>query len=253
MSANDRQDDILRQDLRDAHETIEPKDSWDSLRTRIDAELDGRRLSPVQTAQTRRSTVLWRRMALAMAACLLVTSGLLIYMVISSGDASEPRNMNSGLLSKAQMEQLSTTFAHVRQLFGENSPWIVVGSGDDAEIGVANKVATKNGEKVLIIRLAISTEQKDAKPRYFDIVAFSNQRANFEIPMADASVVNVSLKPFLSDGGVVSVEINANINGGLVAANVETIANKAFTSLLQMQANGKQVNISAAGQLMPSI
>jgi len=254
MDAKDEKEQTLGEVLRDAHEAIEPQDSWEALRTRVAAKLDSRELPLVQTILMSKSAVLWRRIAMVMAACLLVMTGLLLYMVGFPEDHTNAQNTGKGLLTRAQLDQLSATFSQVRQLFDENSPWIVVGSGDDAEMGVASQpVETGDSDKVVIVRLLVSRDEYSARRRYFDIVAFSNQRASLQIPMNDVSILRLSLKPMLGDNDEVSVEIDAQINGGPLSTNTEAIADNAFTSLLRIQSNGKRVDISAVGQLMPNI
>jgi len=258
MNANKKNDDIIDAILKDAHREIEPPDSWEALRTRIDHRMNSRELSSVPSAELSQSVVFWRRMALAMAACFLLTAGLLIYAIgfVQRGEDSRWQRAaatNQGLFSQAQLNQLMKTFSNVRELFGQQSPWIMVGSGSNAEIGIDEIVRTADTSKVVAVRLVLNSETQNAGRRYFDIVTFSNQWVSCQLPMADASVVDVSLKPTLEKDGMVALEINAQVNGSSVSKSITTVADDTFTSLVRLRANGYWVNIDAIAQSMSNI
>lgn len=259
MNTNKKNDNIIDAILKDAHGEIEPPDSWQTLRTRIDRKINSGELRLPQATQFSKDVAFWRRIALSLAACLLITLGLLIYTIgfaqRTKGHWQRPlTGTNQGLLSQAQLKQLSTIFSYVRQLFGQHSPWIVVGSGDDAEIGVDGQIArTADTSKVVIVRLVVNLEKQNAKSQYFDIVTFSNQQASFQVLLADASVMDVSLKPILRNDGTIAVEINAQVDSGSQASGSSIVADNVFTSLVRMRANGDWVNIDAVAQSMPNI
>lgn len=259
MNTNKKNDNIIDAILKDAHGEIKPPDSWQALRTRIDRKINSGELPLPQATQLSKNVAFWRRIALALAACLLITLGLLIYTI---GFAQRTKGhwrqqlttTNQGLLSQTQLNQLSTTFSNVRQLFGQHSPWIVVGSGDDAEIGINGQIArTADTSKVIIVRLVVNLEKQNAKSHYFDIVTFSNQQASFQVPFADTSAIDISLKPILRNDGTIAVEINAQVDSGSQASGSSIVADNVFTSLVRMRANGDWVNIDAVAQSMPNI
>lgn len=259
MNTNEKKDNIIDAILKDAHKEVEPPDSWEALRTRISRRIDTKKASSGPHTRMPKDVVFWRRIALAMAACLLITAGILIYTI---GFAQRTKghwrrqltSTDQGLLSQAQLEQLSTTFSNVRQLFGQHSPWIVVGSGDDAEIGINGQIIrTADTSKVIIVRLVVNLEKQNAKSRYFDIVTFSNQQASFQVPFADTSAIDISLKPILRNDGTIAVEINAQVDSGSQASGSSIVAGNVFTSLVRMRANGDWVNIDAVAKSMSNI
>lgn len=255
MGTNKKYDDLVDAVLQDAYGGIEPPDSWEALRARIDRRMDS--VPSIPAAQLSRSVVFWRRVAFAMAACFLISVGLLIYMVgVSHGTRGHWRRHgvpNQGLFSQAQLNQLSKTFSNVRELFGQQLPWIIVGSGNDAEIGVAQIVPAADMPKVVIVRLALSLEKQTAKQQYFDIVTFSNQQAKFRLPLIGTSPIDVSLKPTLKNDGAVMVEINAQFNGSSEAKSTATVVDDTFTSLVRLRAKDDWVNIAGIGRSMSNI
>lgn len=258
MNADKKDDDIVDAILKDAHREIEPPDSWDALRTRIDYRIKSRKPSSLPLTQLNGSVVFWRRMALVMAACFLLAAGLLIYTIgfVQHTEDSKGRRVavtNQGLFSQTQLNQLMKTFSNVRELFGQQSPWIMVGSGSNAEIGIDEIARTADTSNVVAVRLALNPETEDAGRRYFDIVTFSNQRINCQLPMADASGIDISLRPTLENDGIVALEIDARVNGTSVSRSATTVANDVFTSLVRLRANGHWVNIDAVAQLMSNI
>jgi hypothetical protein len=255
MNANKKGDDIIDAVLKDAHREIEPPDSWEALRTRINHRINSGKPSSQLFAQIDRSVVFWRRMALAMAACFLLAVGVLIYTIgfVQRGENSRGQRVaasTQGLFSQAQLNQLMKTFSNVRELFGQQSPWIMVGSGSNAEIGVDEMVRMSETSKLVVVRLALNSERQNAGRRYFDIVTFSNQQVKCQLPMADASAIDVSLKPTPRDG-IVAIEINAQVNGSSAAKSITTVVNDTFTSLVRLRANGYWVDIDAIAQPIP--
>lgn len=258
MNANKKNDDIIDAILKDTHREIEPPDSWEALRTRIDKRINSGKSSSLPSAQLDRSVVFWRRIALAMAACFLLTAGLLVYVI---GFVQHDKNFrwqqatvtNQGLFSPAQLNQLNKTFSNVRQLFRQQSPWIMVGAGNDAEIGVDEMVRTADTSKVIVVRLALNLEKQSAGHRYFDVVTFSDQLVNCQLPLVETLAIDISLKPILKKDGIIVLEINAGVGGGSESKSVANLVDDTFTSLVRLRANGEWVNIDGIAQSMSSI
>ena len=258
MNANKKHDDIVDAILKDARREIEPLDSWEALRTRIDLRIKSRKPSSLSFAQLNGSVVFWRRMGLAMVACFLLTAGLLIYTIGFAQRGENFRRQRAAvtkqrLFSQVQLNQLMKTFLNVRELFGQQSPWIIIGSGSNVEIGIDEIVRTADTSKVVAVRLVLNSDTESAGRRYFDIVTFSNQRVDCQLPMTDASVVEVSLKPMLKKDGMVALEINAQVDGSSVSKSMTLVVDDTFTSLVRLRANGHWVNIDAVAQSMSNI
>ncbi|MHC4258989.1 MAG: hypothetical protein ACYSTF_01055 [Planctomycetota bacterium] len=258
MNTDKNGENVIEAILKEAHRRIEPPDSWAALRARIDNRMNDRKSASLPLPELQRSVVFWRRMALVMAACFVLAAGLLIYTIGFVQRTEDSKRQwavatNQGLFSQAQLNQLMKTFSNVRELFGQQSPWIMVGSGSNAEIGIDEIARTADTSNVVAVRLALNPETEDAGRRYFDIVTFSNQRINCQLPMADASGIDISLRPTLENDGIVALEIDARVNGSSVSKSATTVANDVFTSLVRLRANGHWVNIDAVAQLMSNI
>jgi hypothetical protein len=258
MNANKKNDEIVNAILKDTHRETEPPDSWEALRTRIDHRIDNRKSSSLPLAQQDGSVVFWRRIALAMAACFLLTAGLLVRTIgfVQRGKDSRRQHAtttNQGLFSPAQLNQLNRTFSNVRELFGQQLPWIVVGAGSNAEIGVDEMVRREDISKVIVVRLALNLEKQKAGHRYFDVVTFSDQLVNCKLLLAENSAIAVSLKPIIRKDGIIAVEINARVNGSSESRSITTLRGNTFTSLVRLRANGEWVNIDGIAQSMSSI
>ena len=217
MNTDPTKDELIDAILKDAHGQVQPHDSWEALRSRIDDRINDRHLSSTSIAHLGKNIVFWRRIALAMAACLVITSTLLIY-VLGPGGGNRQRNITTvdqGMLNQAQFHQLNEAFSHVRQIFGQHCPWMVVGSSGEGEIGVENQTTEAvDTNNVIIVRLAVNVEKQNAQRRYFDVVTFPSQQANFRISVADSSDMEIFLRPILSNAGRIKVEINTRIEGG---------------------------------------
>lgn len=253
MKNNDKNNKILNDLLSDVYQETIPEDSWVALRARIDNKLNDYECRTYHT-KTHKSVIFWRRISFSMAACLAVTFGLLVYTIISKEIPENSGTRNESLLSESQLHQLTTTFSHVRQLFGYHSPWIVVNTAGDSEIGVDNKIArSTNDSKVIVLRLVVSLEEQKIKRQYFDVVTFSNQQAQFQIPLTGSLAMDVTTKPILKDDGTIAVEINAQVDNSVRASGVGTVANNTLTSLFSMRVNDNWINIDATAHSMSNI
>ncbi len=155
----------------------------------------------------------------------------------------------TGLLTDVKLNQLHEAFSQVRSLFSDELPWIMVGEGNNVQIGVNgrqfNEVDTGH---VVFVRLAVNMEGGGGGRQYFDIVTFANHRAEFLLPLAANVGVHVSLMPRLSTDGVIDVEIDASVNGGAHAQNTGRIADDSFISLVRMRADGGWLSINGTGR-----
>jgi len=253
MSGNDKKDNVIDAIVKDTREEIGPVDSWQALRVRIDQRIAGRDVS-FAVRQGRESAIFWRRAALAMAACFVVAAAALVYTIGFIRGGREATAGNEGLFSDAQLGRLQETFSNVRELFGQQLPWIVVGAGAEAEIGIAPAIATADSGKVIIVRLAVSSQKAQGRQRYFDVVTFSDLAATCRLPVAeDGSAVNVFLKPVLGNDGTITVETKVAVNGSSEARSTTTVVDDAFTSLVRLPVDGDWIKIEGIGQSLASI
>jgi hypothetical protein len=255
MNTNDRSNNTINEILKEAYSEIEPPDSWRALRVRIDDRIDSKQFV---SASTMENIAFWRRLAFSMAACFLITAGILLYFLGSHYGIQkfQQRQVDavSNLLNQTDLHRLSLTFSQVRQLFGQQSQWIMVGSGDNTQMGVANRmVSGPDSSKIVIVRLAVNLDDAGLPQQYYDIVTFSNQQANFQLPITGISAIDISLTPILKDNGRIEIEINAQADGKSQANSVSTVLNDRFTSLVRIRANGNWVNIDGVGQSVSRI
>ncbi len=201
-------------------------------------------MSPVLISRLSGKAAFWRRAALALAACLVLTSAFLICAIYRQSENQQ--QTTQGLLSRGEVEQLGTVFSHIRTLFGTQQPWLVVEAGGKGEIGVENSTSGQvQAGRVLIIRLAVNTQDK---LQYYDVVALSSQMVSFSIPATDGRNMDVSLKPTLTNGSRIAVEIKARLDNGPQVGDTVTIADNRFTSLVRVKSDSKWVSIDAVGQ-----
>ncbi len=255
MNTNKNNNDAIDNALGDAYRKIEPPQGWDALRTRIEQKVENAESSG--TKESIKEILYWRRLALVMAACFLVTAGTLIYFFSSHHGAQEYEQQiasTDNLLTLTEVNRLSAAFSQVRQLFGQQSQWIMIGSKDDTQLGVVDKPPlTAENNKVIAIRLMTTHNNGLQTSQYFDLVIFSNQQADFQLLFADSSSVKLSVKPILKSNGKIDVEIIATTDTGSQISNINTITDRAFTSLVRMRTNGNLLTINGTGRLISNI
>lgn len=255
MNTDDKNNNTIDEILKDAHREIEPPDSWQELRTRIDSRIDS---DESISAPAMGNIIFWRRLAFGMAACFVITAGILLYFLgVNYGMRGYQRTQiatANNLLNQADLNRLSFAFSQVRQLFGQQSQWIMVGSGNNTQMGVADSMISQpDNRQAIAIRLAVNLDSTGSSQQYFDVVAFSNQQANFQLPLADASAIDVSLRPIVKSDGTIEIEITARANSSSEAKSVNTVVDSRFTSLVHMLAHGKWVSINGTGQVVSEI
>jgi len=255
MNTKDENRDAIEEIFKNVHEEIKPIDSWEALRARIDSRIDNKKLHSISCAQ---SIVFWRRLAFGMAACFLIMAGILVYLLGTHyGVRKYQRTQlvaSNKLLNKVDLNRLSFAFSQVRQLFGQQSQWIMIGSGNSTQMSVAGEMSSEaEDRKLLAVRLAVNLDSYLLPQQYFDVVMFSNQQASFQLPLANISAIDISLKPVLRNDGIIEIEIIARSGISSEAKSVSSVVDNSFVSLVRIRANGKWVNIDGTGQSMPEI
>jgi hypothetical protein len=255
MDKNEKHNEVITERLKNAYNEIQPVDSWEALRGRIDNGLNRKKASSALIIKSAADVVFWRRTSLVLAACLLFASTLLIYVLcnLAGNQPKQITSADSGLLSTSQIEQLAKAFKNVRELFAAQSPWMVIDSGGAGEIGVDSQTGTAaDTNRVIVIRLALNTEGRLEQQRYFDIVAAANQQVSFSTKLGDSNM-NISLRPILTSQGKVSVQIYTQVNNGLQLGGTVTISGNLFTSLAKVRCDTGWVSINAVGQPVSNI
>ncbi|MBN2589277.1 MAG: hypothetical protein JXA96_05420 [Sedimentisphaerales bacterium] len=244
--------DKINNILKEANEEIQPRDSWQALRSRIDKKIESGQTDTGLVTKLNGHVAFWRRTALAAAACLVFTSALLIYVAFNSKNENNFDKHN--LLAQNQLQQLSEAFSQVQELFNQNCPWIVINSTGNGDIGIENQeINLANDKKIVVLRLALNLQDDQTAPQYFDVVAYNNQLVTFDAPVPDGSNMNITLKPVITEGNKIEVEINTRLNGSLKTNNTVTIADNSFKTLARVKTNGSWININATGQSLSNI
>lgn len=153
--------------------------------------------------------------------------------------------------SRGQVEELEIAFTHIRELFGEQCPWMVLDSSGKGEIGVDNLVAQKaEADKVIVVRLVVNTQDNN---RYYDVVALSHQELCFSIPTTDNHTIDIFLRPVITSNNSLAIEIKTSHGNGLQTGGTATIVGNRFTSLVRVKSNSQWINIDAVGQPVHNI
>ena len=255
MSTSEK-NDFINEILIKAHNEIQPQDSWEAIKSRIEKRIFYGRMPSVIFTRLSGNAAFWRRLALALAACLVITTGLLIYVLDDSQNNRQEqiKLAGEGLINPIQAEQLSSAFAQVRELFGSHCPWMVIGSGGEGEIGVSNQtVEAEDSNKIIIMRLAVNVEGQKIPRRYFDVVTFSDRQVSFNMSVAESSNIGVSIRPLIDTDGKIIVEINADLDSGKKTSDTVTVADDKFTSLVRIKSGSNRVDIDAVGKVMSNI
>jgi hypothetical protein len=246
------ENDKINDALKEAHEKLEPLDSWQALRNRIDKTIESGKTETGTAAKLHANVAFWRRIALAAAACLVITSVLLICVVYNNRDKSNLDTHN--LLAQNQLQQLSQAFTQVQELFNRNCPWIVINSTGKGDIGIEKEeINPSEAKKIIVLRLAINPQNENTAPQYFDVVTFNNQLVVFDTPVSDDSNISIALKPVITEGDEIEVEINTKLNNGQRVNKTVTIADSSFKTLARVRTNGSWININATGQSLSNI
>lgn len=248
MSDQQRQDEMIEALLREVHESAGPVDSWHALHGRIES-----RCHAVAPAD---EVVFWRRIAFAAAACFVVTATLLGYLLLQNqgvGPASSAvAKANPPLLDDAQIERLAQAFSQVRSVFAEQSPWFMVDSSGNSQLGLAEvQQAAGPRQRLIVLRLVLRDEQSQAQRPYADLVAFPRQRIEVRMRTAQGSAVEVSLVPALEDDGRISLHVVAQCDGDSPVGTTATVDESAFKALVHVRAGAHRIALDATAQSTP--
>lgn len=235
-NGNDKHEDIdgiLRQE----YERTGPPDSWSALRERIDTALS--QLGE-PSLFARRQIAFWRRAALALAACLVVVTGLLFCVLSTDRWAASPKTAElahtPGLLTQSQIGQLLQAFSQVRSFFVDHQPWLMIDSVGNSQIGLtANEDLGDREGGLIILRLIVQEEGDRADSRYADLVAYPRQRITLAVQTAAGSAIELHLVPTLRKDGRVDLDFVARGDNDSRTARVTPVGQNAFQPLAQLQ------------------
>ena len=239
--------EVLDRRLREGYDSVGPADSWDDLRRRIDGRL--------AAEEWRRQGIFWRRVAMAMAACLLVTAGLVVWLSTGSWKGGATRSLmiaSSPGLTDSQIRQLGMVFEQIRGVFADQASWFMVDSSGGTQIGVSNGTAqTKEVGPAVVIRLVLQEERQVLEPRYLDVVAVLQRRVDLKIPLAEGIRVDVSLLPRLSGEGGIVLETAIQARGNTPMGGTVTISDTPYTLLARVRAGDTWVQLQAIAKVVP--
>lgn len=239
--------EALERVLKETYRDVGPADSWDDLRKRIDERLaaDG----------WRRQGVFWRRVAVAMAACFLVTAGLSVWFRTGSHEGDTPRSLTIASLpglTDSQIRRLGMVFEQIRVVFADQAAWFTVDSSGETRIGVSNEAALmKEAASAVVIRLALQGEIQAQDPRYLDVVAVLQRRVDLQIPLAEGILLEVSLLPRLRGDGRVVLETAIQAGGDIPMGGTVAVSDAPYTSLARVRAGDTWVQVQAIAKVVP--
>ncbi len=246
MSDRQRQDERIEALLRGVHQSAAPADSWQALRGRI----ENRCRATTQAGEV----VFWRRIALATAAGFILTATLLGYFLLDRQAGSTlltAGNADPPLLDEMQIERLVQAFSHVRTVFAGQSPWFMIDSFGDSQLGLTQaQGGAEPSQRLIVLRLALRDEQSRAERSYADLVAFPQQRIEVQMRTAQGSVVDVSLVPVLRDDGRIAVDVVARGDGDTRATAIR-VDESAFRSLVHIRMGAHRLALSATAKPVP--
>jgi hypothetical protein len=242
-----RQDERIDALLRQAHDAVEPADSWQALRGRIDD-----RLRPAGMA---RKVVFWRRIALTTAACFLLTVAILSYLVLKNprADRSRPTLAAAAapLLNDAQIEKLTQAFSQVRSIFNEQSPWLMIDSSGNSQLGLAQADRDATGaQSLIIVRLTLGDPQSDAEQPYADLIAFPQQRIDVQVRTAAGSAIEISLVPTAQEDGRIRLDLVARGDDGERVGAAVSVGGSAIEPIARIRAGAGWVYLGAMARLV---
>jgi|GEM_PF-3367585 len=242
--------------LKQVHEEIEPVDSWQALRTRIEKKLT-QTDAATRSSQTAAVThlVFWHRAAMVMAACFVITLGIVIYMLgFNRGLQKHHNDFTSTpvayrVFNPNELHQRIATFEQVRELFGQQLPWIMIGFDSSPQMGLVNvQEQIRDNQTLVIVRLAVSMDEQEDQRQYYDVVTFSNQKVNLVLPLPDGKIAEVLLTPEVRKDNQMFVQLRTSVNGTSEAGSSTRIENNTFVPLVRLRSNGNWFNIEGIGQ-----
>lgn len=227
----------LNELLDQAHQAIRPSDSWDALRNRID-----HRMSHTPNLH---KVAFWKYTAFGLAACLTLCMGLLVYQARNSD------RQDHNLMTLSQQDQLIEAFTQVRDLFDGQCPWILVDAQGSGQIGIGS--TGPHSANLVVLRLALSSEQHEAPVRYLDVVGLSGRDIQFSVQGVDDRTLQITLKPTTNEKGHVALAIEAHVADHAKASAQGTISDSLFTSLVRVPSHGDSIYIHAVGRSVSTL
>jgi hypothetical protein len=222
------QDHIVDWTLRRVYEQAAPADSWQDLRGRI----DGRLARPARS----HPAILWKRTAMALAACLVVTLGSLCYVLMRTdrGAVAAP------LLTQEQLDRLEAVFGQIRGVFADDAAWFVVDSAGRTQMGVSGPAAMSGGdERVVVLRVALSDGEAGRASQYVDVIAKVQRMVDVQVALRDGGSVRLSLVPELTDGG-----------SGVAVGGV-AVPQASYASIGRVRAGDRWLQLHATARIVP--
>jgi hypothetical protein len=224
------QDEIMDRTLRRVYEQAGPADSWQDLRGRIDRRL----------AHSGRSHAVrwWRRTALALAACLVVTLGSLCYVLVHADRGGE--GSVAPLLTQGQLDRLEAVFQQIRGVFADEASWFVVDSAGRTQMGVSGPASpSQESGRVVVMRLVLSDDGPGRASQYLDVIARVQRVIDVQVTLRDGSSVRLSLVPELAEGG-----------RGVAVSGV-TVPEAAYASIGRVRTGDRWLHLQATGRIVP--
>lgn len=253
--SNDKRDQHgdIDEILQEVYANTQPPDSWPALRERIGAAVSDRRR---RARSERRQIAFWRRAALAMAACLMVSIGLLLHRQAPrhSGDSPDAAGTAGGfaLLTQAQTDRLVQAFAQVRGLFADQHPWLMIDSAGASQMGLTLPQGPGHPEEGLVVlRLAVEETGREDGRRYADLVVFPRQEVVCTLQTAAGSTIELRLVPVLGKDGRVDIDFVARLDGQTREGRVTQVGRDAFSSLAQLRLGASSFNLGATARPIP--
>ncbi len=241
MGTEQEQDRAMEGMLRRVSQAARPADSWQGLRGRIEG-----RLEPHHPGHAVRR---WRRTALALAACLVVTLGSLCYVVMrpERGVAAP-----APLLTQGQLQRLTAVFEQVRGVFADEAAWFVVDSAGRTQIGVSGpRTPGRNEERIVVVRMALFEEGLSQAGAYVDVIARAQRVIDLQVPLRDGGVVRLSLVAELDAAGAVTLQTR-QLNDGLdVTMGPALVPDASYASLGRIRAGERWLNLRATARVVP--
>ncbi len=239
--------------LQEVYANTQPPGSWSALRERIGAAVSDR---GGQAHFERRQVVFWRRMALAMAACLMVSIGLLLCWEAPrrSGDSPDAVGATNGLalLTQAQTDRLVQAFAQVRGLFSDQQPWLMIDSAGASQMGLTLPQEPGHREEGLVVlRLAVEETGREDGRRYADLVVFPSQEVVCTLQTAAGSTLELRLVPVLGQDGRVDIDFVARLDGQTREGRVTQVGQNAFSSFAQLRLGANSFSLGATARPIP--
>lgn len=233
----------IENELKNLDTTIEPVDSWQDLRKRIDAKLDS-----ADAMQSKMSFVLRHKAILSAAAMLLFISGIGYYIGYDAGRNHQNQSLSRNLLTKQDIQNMSLAFQQVQELFKGQAGWLMIGNDNNVQMGINDE--DFENKNAAIIRLAIKIDSN--QEQYFDLLTYVNQKTDMSLPLIKGQSLKISLTATFNQNGEIAIEIIdlKRQSSNAVAVN---LCNNNYTKLLSTHADGVKIDILGIGKTVPNI